>query len=75
MWRSLQNLEDQAEVRCVLSEHPIPWRVASGLAAGLVSADRLFEIFSDHRFPPGPYKAFIAPRSFAAYTEQVQLTA
>ena len=74
MWRSLQNLEDEAEVRCVLSEHPIPWRVASGLAAGLVSADRLFEIFVDHRFPPAPYRAFLAPRSFSAYSEQVQLT-
>ncbi len=74
MWRTLQGLEE-CEVRCVLSEHPITWRVASGSAAGLVSADKLFEIHCDHRFPPAPYKAVLAPPTFSAYTERVQLSA
>jgi hypothetical protein len=74
VWRSLREVDDLT-VRCVLSEHPIPWREAGGKAAGLVCADALFEIFGDHRFVPGPYRAFLAPESFHPYAERVILAA
>ena len=65
IWRSLQGLEE-GEVRSVLSEQAIVWRVASGLAAGLVAADKLYDIYPDHRFPPGPHRAFLAPETLRA---------
>lgn len=74
MWRSLRETEDLT-VRCILSELPISWRQAGGKAAGLICADGLFEIFADHRFPPGRYRAFLAPPNFHPYAERVTLAA
>ena len=74
IWRSLRETEDLT-VRCVLSELPIPWHHAGGKAAGLVCANALFEIFPDHRFAPGPYRAFLSSPSFHAYSERVTLAA
>jgi hypothetical protein len=72
IWRSLTGLDD-GEVRSVLSEHPIAWRVASGRAAGLVWADGLYDVYRDHRHERGPYRAFLAPASLVAPRECVQL--
>lgn len=72
IWRSLAGLED-GEVRSVLSEHPIAWRVASGRAAGLVWADGLYDVYRDHRFERGVYRAFLAPPTLVAPRECVQL--
>jgi hypothetical protein len=50
------------DIREVLSEHPIRWTDGKGTIANLRLADRLYTIYPDHRFEPGPYRAFLAPR-------------
>lgn len=74
IWRSLTGLDD-GEVRSVLSEQPIVWRVASGRAAGLVWADGLYDVFRNHRYERQPYRAFLAPPELVAPRECVQLNA
>lgn len=58
-WRELRGLQ-HCEVRRVLSAAPFKWRISTGSVKGLEFADHLFEIFPDHRFKPGPYRAYIA---------------
>jgi hypothetical protein len=74
VWRSMSGHEER-EIRTVLAEDPIPWRVASGRASGLICADQLFDVFSTHRFRKGPYRAFLAPPECRATKDCVQLTA
>ncbi len=73
-FRSLRESDDLT-VRCVLSEFRIPWREAGGKAAGLVCGDALYEIYTDHRFPPARYRAFLAKPGFHAYAERITLAA
>ena len=61
-WRSLRGLADARVVK-VLSPVPFNFRRSRGSAKDLELADRLFEIFPDHRFEPGPNRAFLAPRT------------
>lgn len=41
---------------------PIPfhWRISTGSVRDLEMADALVHIWPDHRFPPGPNRAFLA---------------
>lgn len=73
VWRSIAGHEDR-EIVPVLSVDPIPWRVAAGKASGLVCADRLFDIFKTHRFPKGPYRAFVAPSDFRNARDCAQIS-
>ncbi|HTU56895.1 MAG TPA: hypothetical protein VMF89_00650 [Polyangiales bacterium] len=74
VWRTMSGHEER-EIRTVLAEEPIPWRVASGRASGLICADQLFDVFTTHRFRRGPYRAFLAPPDCRASKDCVQLTA
>ncbi len=74
VWRTMSGHEER-EIRTVLAEEPIPWRVASGRASGLICADQLFDVFTTHRFRKGPYRAFLAPPDCRATKDCVQLTA
>jgi hypothetical protein len=59
-WRIIKGLHD-SEVREVLCEYEFHWQESRGTVKGLELADRLFEIYPDHRFEPKPYRAFLAP--------------
>ncbi len=48
-------------IREVLTEAPVQWRTTSGTLQDVELADRPFEIFADHRYPPAPNHAFLAP--------------
>ena len=48
-------------VRAVLSREPFAWTRSRGAMKDLVLAEKPFEIFPDHRHPPGKYRAFLAP--------------
>jgi len=52
---------DDGEVRAVLSREPFTWARSRGALKDVVLAERPFEIFRDHRHPPGKYRAFLAP--------------
>lgn len=71
-WRTIHG-DENAEVRCVLSEERFQFRTASGAAMGLMVGDRLCEVYPDHRFAPGPFRAFLAPPSVEPRTERVIL--
>jgi hypothetical protein len=58
-YRSVTNVE--GEIRQVLSEQPIRWSDGKGNIKNLRLAERLYTIYPDHRFEPGPYRAFLAP--------------
>jgi hypothetical protein len=49
------------EVRAVLSREPFAWTRSRGPAKDVVLAERPFEVFPDHRHPPGAHRAFLAP--------------
>ena len=51
----------EGEVRQVLSEQPIRWSDGKGNIKNLRLAERLYTVYPDHRFEPGPYRAFLAP--------------
>ena len=59
-WRAANDLRD-CPVLEVRSEAPFQWKLARGTIAGAEMADRPFELFFDHRFPPAPYRAYLAP--------------
>jgi hypothetical protein len=67
-WRSIRQLED-SQIREVLCEHEIRWHVGRGTIKNLELADHLYEIYADHRFPPGPYRAFLAPEGYEEDSE------
>jgi hypothetical protein len=71
-WRTIHGDESQL-ICCVLSEERFSWRAASGAANGLMVGDRLCEVYPDHRFPPGPWRAFVAPPSVEPRTDRVIL--
>ena len=58
-YRSVTNVE--GEIRQVLSELPIRWSDGKGNIKNLRLAERLYTIYPDHRYEPGPYRAFLAP--------------
>jgi hypothetical protein len=60
-WQKIRGLVD-ADVRDVLSREPFRWHQRRGLVKNLELADKLFEVYPDHRFKPGPNRAFLAPR-------------
>jgi hypothetical protein len=74
VWRSISGHEER-EVRTVLSEDPIPWRVASGRASGLICAEHLFDVYPTHRYRKAPCRAFLAPPEFRPIKDAVQLNA
>lgn len=59
-WRAANDLR-RFRLHEVLSEKPFRWRKSQGAVPDLDLAERQFEIFADHRFEPGPYRAFLAP--------------
>lgn len=59
-WRAFRGLAE-AEVREVFSREPFNFRSSRGSIKDLRLADKLFEIYPDHRFKPGPHRAFLAP--------------
>jgi hypothetical protein len=59
-WRAIRGISD-ARIVEVLSQDPFNFRPSRGTVKGVELADRLFEIFPDHRFKPGPNRAFLAP--------------
>ena len=58
-WRILSQREE-CEIREVESSSEFRWRVSTGSVKDLELADRLFEIFPDHRYEPAPNRAQIA---------------
>jgi len=50
------------EPREVVCAETIHWVSGRGSIPKLTLADRLYTIFADHRFAPGPYRACLAPR-------------
>lgn len=58
-WRDASNLGDYPilEVRAPV---PFRWRASTGSIRDLQMADSLVRIWPDHRFPPGPNRAFLA---------------
>ena len=59
--RKFLETRSDGTVRPVLSQHPFSWTRSRGAMKDLVLADRPFEIFPDHRHPPAPQRAFLAP--------------
>jgi hypothetical protein len=59
-------------VRAVLSREPFNWTRARGALKDVVLAERPFEIYPDHRYPPGAHRAFLAP-SDAPDADRVRL--
>jgi hypothetical protein len=72
--RSISGHEDR-EIRAVLSEDPIPWRVASGRASGLICAEQLFDVYATHRYRKAPFRAFLAPPEVRPIKDSVRLNA
>jgi hypothetical protein len=56
-----QRNRNDGEVRPVLSPEPFSWTRSRGAIKDIVLAERPFEVFPDHRHPPGAYRAFLAP--------------
>lgn len=61
-WRDVNKLTG-CEIRPVLVEHEPGWHLSRGTIKGLELADRLFEVYPNHRFPPAHNRAFLAPES------------
>jgi hypothetical protein len=53
------------EIREVLCEREFSWHLGRGTVPDLELADRRFEIYPDHKFPPAPNRAYLAPREDA----------
>lgn len=58
-WRVINGLHG-CPIREVLTEDSFNWRRSGGFIEDLELADHLFEVFEDHRYEPGPHRAFIA---------------
>lgn len=71
--RKWQKGRTDGTVQPVLSEVPFAWTRAKGPLKDIVLAERPFEIFPDHRFPPGHNRAFLAPE-YAPDADRVRLT-
>jgi hypothetical protein len=52
--------QTEGDIREVLSEQPIPWSDGKGNIKNLRLAERLYTVFPDHRFEPGPFRAYLA---------------
>ncbi len=60
IWRRAQKLDD-APILQVRAPYAFRWRKSTGTLKDLTTADRLVTIFADRRFPPAPYRAYLAP--------------
>lgn len=58
-WRRINGLDD-CPIRQVRTETEIRWRRSIGSVRDLEFADRLFEIYTDPRYEPAPYRAHLA---------------
>jgi hypothetical protein len=47
--------------RQILCETPIRWTRGRGRVKNLELADKLYTVYPDCRFEPGPYRAYVAP--------------
>ena len=48
-------------IRAVLAPEPFAWTKSRGALKDIVLAERPYELFPDHRHPPGVHRAFVAP--------------
>jgi hypothetical protein len=60
LWKRIQNLHAEP-IREVRAPYKFRWRKSTGTITDLTTADRLVTIFSDRRFPPAPYRAYLTP--------------
>lgn len=58
-WRELKGLFE-AEIKEVRGNKPFRWQPSRGTVRGIILADRLFEIYPDHRFEPRPNRACLS---------------
>jgi hypothetical protein len=58
-WRELNGLFE-AEIKEVRGDKPFRWQPSRGTIRGIIIADRLFEVFPDHKFESRPNRCFIA---------------
>jgi hypothetical protein len=56
-----QELGIQGSVKAVLSQSPFTWTLSPLLA--ITVADSLYTVYADHKYEPGPQKAFLAPHA------------
>lgn len=59
-WRSIRQLEGFDVVR-IVTKDPIPWQISRGSIRDLELASRLYEIYPNHKYAEGQYKAHIDP--------------
>lgn len=59
-WRRHMRL-DGRPIKLVLTASAFRWRRSQGTLTDVVLADHRFQIYPDHRFAPGPHRAFLAP--------------
>lgn len=57
-WRTAAGREN-CEVMEVYSIEPFQWHLSRGWLRDVILADHMYEIFPDHRYEPGPHRAFI----------------
>lgn len=58
-WRELNGLFE-ADIKEVRGAHPFRWQPSRGTVRGIILADRLFEIFPDHKHEDRPNRAYLA---------------
>lgn len=59
-WKALNGLAG-CPVREVCTESRFSWFKSRGTIRDLELADHTFEIYADHKFEPGPFRAFLIP--------------
>lgn len=59
-WRTAQGIAT-APIRPVIAPVKFRWRESTGTLRDVTTADHLVTIHSDHRFPPAPNHACLAP--------------
>lgn len=59
VWRKANSLQ-HCPIQRVLSENEFVWRPSKGSVKGIELAERPYRLFRDHRFAPGPHRAFVA---------------
>lgn len=59
-WKRAQNMHAEPILQ-VRAPFKFRWRKSTGTVKDVTTADRLVTIFADRKFPPGPYRAYLAP--------------
>lgn len=59
-WKEAQGMTDEP-ILAVRAPFKFRWRKSTGTVKDVTTADRLVTIFADHRFPPAPNRACLAP--------------